>query len=175
MKKYASFDVQSNAEIIAPFASASYNLSELFYDLKFPYEVNHGSFFSIHDTIAIQNLTYADNIDEATFIFKAFNIMPFQINLLLVPIDSITNTPVDSLKVIMLEAASYEPGDDWPSPVKSENSLLIDANFLRAVKSANQLYLDANFSWPYQGVRVDTLIDQLAFELEVIIDFKLAQ
>ena len=175
LKKYDDFDIETDTELIIPFVSASYKLSDLFYDLKFPYEISNRAFLSIADTLPVHISSCTGEIEYAEIIFNAFNLMPFQVDLHLVPIDSLSNTAIDSLEVTMVDAAIYNPPDDFPTPVQSKNSLIIGAEQLEAFQAANRILLDARFMWPYESVRLDSIQDQVAFDLVVIVDIKLAQ
>ena len=175
-KKYQDFDIKAETELIAPFASASYHPDDLLYDLEFPYQINTGTFFSICDTVPYHFSLLSEEISQVEITFRSMNLMPFRVDFSLLPIDTLSGIITgDTLYATMVDAAIYDPLDNDPDSVYTENSLLVDSESIEEINTSNGLVMEAIFIWPYESVTLDSLDDQLVFELQVIMDVTFLQ
>lgn len=162
--------------MVVPLAFGEYTLGDLFYGIEEPKElnINTGAFFHIVDTIPFQNPALIKNIDVADLIFRANNLMPFQVDLKIIPFDTLSNSSVgDVIYITIVEAAEYNENALSLNPVLSEYTLTLDEGLMETMKLANGLLLDATFIWPYENVVtsiIDNLYEMNAFNIKIIVN-----
>lgn len=176
ISKYQDFTIKTETKLVAPLAFGEYKLGDLFYDLEDADELvlNTGTFFQINDTIPYNNSTFSKKIDSAELKFRANNIMPFQVDLQIIPFDTISkNRTGDALYITIVEAAEYEESVFSLNSVQTEYSLLLNDDLIEIMKQSNGLLIDAVFIWPYEKVLtsiIDDLYEFEAFNLKVILE-----
>lgn len=176
INKYRDFEIKSSTELLVPLAFGEYTLGDLFYGIEEPKELNidTGSFYHIDDTIAFQNPAIMQNIDVNGLTFRSNNLMPFQVDLKIIPFDTLSNSQIgDAIYITIVEAAEYNESALSLDPVLSVYTLTFDENLKERMSRSNALLVDATFVWPYEKVVtsiIDNLYDLYAFNIKIIVN-----
>lgn len=177
--KYQGLILDTKPQLIMPIAFGQYSLADLFYGIDEPNNlvIETGVFHQITDTIPFNNSLFFSKIENAELIFRVNNIMPFQVDLVITPFDTISNSKVgNELYVTIVEASAYNESSLSLYPIVSEHSLFINADQIEVLKNSNGLLIEAVFIWPYEKVVtsiIDDFFDLDAFNIKLILNAQL--
>lgn len=179
ISRYNDIDYQTDTEIVFPFLRGTYTLGDLFYGLEDYGELplEPGIFFSFSDTIPFELSLHNQLMKHIELIFRSANVMPFQVDLVVTPFDTVTSMVTgEPLYVTLLEAAWVEFDGLSLQPVNSENTLIVNDIVFEELKNSNSIILDLNFIWPYEKITTTMFQDysnRYAFQLLLILKFNL--
>ena len=176
---YQDLALNTRTQLVMPIAFGVYTLGDLFYDIDEPNNlvIETGVFHQITDTIPFNNSLFFSKIENAELTFRVSNIMPFQVDLVITPFDTISNTIVgNELYITIVEATEYNESSLSLYSINSEQILILDADQIEVLKKSNGLLIEAAFIWPYEKV-VTSIIDDFfelnAFNIKLILNAKL--
>ena len=178
ISRYNDLDYQTETEIVFPVLRGTYTLGDLFYgfDEVTDITLEPGIFFSFSDTIPFELSLQNNWMKHVELIFRSVNIMPFQVDLVVTPFDSVTSTVTgEPLFVTLVEAAWVESDGLSLQPVNSENTMIIKDIVLNELIFSNSIILDLNFIWPYEKISTtmfDDYSSMYAFQLLMILKIK---
>jgi hypothetical protein len=176
LSKYTDFETKTETEFVVPLAYGAFVLGDLFFDLDEPLEfkLKPGEFHAVSDTIPFTAPSFTPLAEDIRLVFRAGNVLPFRVDLELIPIDTMNfNHTGDVLFSTVVEAAYFDEVNDVIIPVTSEHSLNIGLALQEKLNKTNGLILDLKFVWPHDTVNV-SIIDQLfAFDLKVFVEVDL--
>lgn len=179
ISKYKDLTLNTKTRLVVPIAYGEYTLGDLFYNVNEPDNLvlNRGVFHQITDTIPFNNSSLFEKIKDADLIFRANNIMPFQVDMVLIPFDTLSNSFIgDELFITIVEAAAYNESSLSLISIVSEQILLLEADQIELLKKSNALLIDAKFIWPYEKVEtsiIDDFYELNAFNIKMILNANL--
>ncbi|MBP7506215.1 MAG: hypothetical protein KA807_00215 [Prolixibacteraceae bacterium] len=130
-----------------------------------------GGFFTFYDTLLFSAANMLEKVKRAEMIFRARNDMPLQINLSVIPFDTLTKTTTGrELFVKVLDAAQTDEFGNVTSETVSENKMVIEGVDIENLKKSNSFLLEATILSPSDGEKPAKLKYENGFDLKIILD-----
>lgn len=130
-----------------------------------------GGFFSYYDTLLFSAGSMLEKVKQAQMIFKARNDMPLQINLTVIPFDTITKAPTGrELFVKVLDAAQTDDFGNVISETISENKMVVEGQDIENLRKSNAFLIEATILSPSDGEKPAKLKYDNGFDLKIILD-----
>ncbi len=139
-------------------------------EFKVPIVVK-GGFFTYYDTLLFSAGNMLEKVKHAEMIFRARNEMPLQINLAVIPFDTITKTPTGrELFVKVLDAAQTDEFGNVISVTESDNKMVVEGQDIENLKKSNSFLIEATLLSPSDGEKPAKLKYDNGFDLKIILD-----
>lgn len=130
-----------------------------------------GGFFSYYDTLLFSAGSMLEKVKQAQMIFKARNDMPLQINLTVIPFDTITKAPTGrDLFVKVLDAAQTDDFGNVIAETISENKMVVEGQDIGNLRKSNAFLIEATILSPSDGEKPAKLKYDNGFDLKIILD-----
>ena len=171
---YNKVEIETDAEFMLPFISATYTLVDLFYDFEDTVIVEQGQFFEIVDTITFSDTIQNINFETLELVFQSINYVPFQVDIKLQTFNAVTNENGSVNNVLtIVESANIIEQLNIAMPVYSVSTMPVDELIISDLQNANAIILECYFIWPHNKVSIPVLPELLAFDIDILLKFKL--